>query len=376
MLALLVANVNIKGRRPFPIAVSLRFRPRLEWMEDRTLLSTFLVSTTADSGPGSLRQAILDSNAATGSTERIDFDIPGTGVQTIAPLSPLPTITSPVLIDGTSQPDYAGTPLIELNGSQAGGGDGLTISAAGVTVCGLDVNSFSQGAGIHLTGTGATGDWIYGNFLGTDPTGTMAEGNQYGVEIDAGATNNLIGTNGDGVDDVAQRNVISGNGDSGVLISGQGTDGNVVAGDFIGTDLTGTVALGNAGSSGYPANAGVSIEAGASGNWIGVNPNGGAAVADEGNLISGNDQYGIQIIFIYEDTQYIGSNDNVIAGDKIGTDVTGAVELGNAEDGVLVQSSSGNTIGGTGAGEADIISANGNSAYSNGYGIQLSSASG
>ena len=75
-------------------------------MEDRTLLSTFLVTNTGDSGPGSLRQAILDSNAATGATNTIDFDIPGTGVQTIAPLSPLPAITSPVLIDGASQPGY------------------------------------------------------------------------------------------------------------------------------------------------------------------------------------------------------------------------------------------------------------------------------
>ena len=74
----------------------------------------FVVTTTADSGPGSLRQAILDSNAATGATNTIDFDIPGSGVQTIAPLSPLPAITNPVLIDGDSQPGYAGTPLIEL----------------------------------------------------------------------------------------------------------------------------------------------------------------------------------------------------------------------------------------------------------------------
>ena len=83
-----------------------RRRPRLEMMEDRTLLSTFLVSNTGDSGPGSLRQAILDSNAATGATNTIDFDIPGNGVQTIAPLSSLPAITQPVLIDGYSQPGY------------------------------------------------------------------------------------------------------------------------------------------------------------------------------------------------------------------------------------------------------------------------------
>ena len=67
---------------------------------DRDCPHLLVVTNTADSGPGSLRQAILDSNAATGATNTIDFDIPGPGVQTIAPLSPLPAITNPVLIDG------------------------------------------------------------------------------------------------------------------------------------------------------------------------------------------------------------------------------------------------------------------------------------
>ena len=102
------------------------FRPGFEFMEDRTLLSSFLVSNTGDSGAGSLRQAIIDSNSAVGATNTIDFDISGTGVQTIAPLTSLPAITNPVLIDGTSQPGYDGAPLIDLSGSQAGGGDGLT----------------------------------------------------------------------------------------------------------------------------------------------------------------------------------------------------------------------------------------------------------
>ncbi len=184
-----------------------RNRLRFEWLEDRTLLATFVVSSTNDSGPGSLRQAILDSDSATGQTNTIDFKIPGSGVQTIAPLSALPAITNPVLIDGWSQPGYSGTPLIELSGNQAGSGDGLTITGSEVTVRGLDINGFSQGAGIHVTGTGATGNWIYGNFLGTDPTGTQALPNNEGVEIDSGATKNLVGTNGDGVNDASERNL-------------------------------------------------------------------------------------------------------------------------------------------------------------------------
>ena len=85
-------------------------------MEDRTLLSTWLVTNTADSGPGSLRQAILDSNSAVGGSNTIGFAIPGDGIRTIAPTSSLPSITNPVLIDGTSQPGFDGTPLIDLSG--------------------------------------------------------------------------------------------------------------------------------------------------------------------------------------------------------------------------------------------------------------------
>ena len=135
------------------IATSFQFIPRLEFMEDRTLLSTFLVNTTVDSGPGSLRQAILNSNAAASGTSTIDFAVPGQGVQTIAPISPLPAITNAVLIDGFSQPGYAGTPLIELSGLSAGLADGLTVVGSGITIRGLDVNNFSQGTGIYLTGT-------------------------------------------------------------------------------------------------------------------------------------------------------------------------------------------------------------------------------
>ena len=103
---------------------------------------SFVVTTTADSGPGSLRQAILDSNAAPGATNTIDFAIAGQGVQPIDLASPLPLITNPVLIDGTSQPSYSGTPLINLVAQDAGTSNSLTISGSDVTVRGLALDSF------------------------------------------------------------------------------------------------------------------------------------------------------------------------------------------------------------------------------------------
>src|SRR6185369_974091 len=83
--------------------------------------SIFVVTNTADSGAGSLRQAILNANATPG-RDVIQFSIPGSGAHTITPLAPLPTITGAVWIDGTTQPGFNGLPLIELNGVQAGAG--------------------------------------------------------------------------------------------------------------------------------------------------------------------------------------------------------------------------------------------------------------
>src|SRR4051794_34774789 len=94
-------------------------RPVLEGLEGQTLLANFLVANTNDSGDGSLRQAILDANGAAG-LDTITFNIPGTGVQTISPTSQLPDITDPVTIDGTSQPGFSTTPVIELSGANAG----------------------------------------------------------------------------------------------------------------------------------------------------------------------------------------------------------------------------------------------------------------
>ena len=408
-----------RGRRPRdgrPLPGWRQSIPRLEWMEDRThqsSLQTLVVDNTADSGSGSLRQAIIAADETTGGTVTIDFDIPGSGVQTITPQTALPSITASVFVDGFSQPGYAGTPLIELSGSEATTADGLTITGSGTTIRGLDVGGFYSGAGIHITSTSATGNWIYGNEIGTDPTGSQARSNEDGVQIDGGATDNLIGTNGDGVNDTAESNLLSANLYTGVLITGGGTsgnavagnligtnasgtvaldngtqlvaespneylgggvliglgatdnrigtdgdgvgernviagsvndgidiygigtEGNIVAGNFIGTDLTGTRALGIAGD-------GIHIVDGASSNWVGVNPEGGAAYGDEGNLISGVGD-GVQLSGALVDG-------NVVAGNKIGTDVTGLSPIPNAYNGVEIDSGVDNTIGGTTAG--------------------------
>ncbi|NCC36749.1 MAG: hypothetical protein EOM24_32760, partial [Chloroflexia bacterium] len=137
--------------------------------------STLVVTTTADSGPGSLRQAILDANANPGA-DTITFAIGASGSQqTIQPTTALPTITNPVTIDGWSQggSSYTGPPLIELNGALAGNqAVGLTITGGGSVVRGLVINGFAIGGfagGIRLQTGG--GNWIYGNYVGTNFAG-------------------------------------------------------------------------------------------------------------------------------------------------------------------------------------------------------------
>src|SRR5438552_7551908 len=131
-------------------------RLNLEVLEDRSLPSTFTVINSSDSGSGSLRQALLDANAAPGA-DLIAFNI-GNGHQTITPASALPDITDPLIIDGTTQPGYAGSPLIELRGSGSGIAIGLTLAANDSVVRGLVINGFNVGyypdvsAGIYITG--------------------------------------------------------------------------------------------------------------------------------------------------------------------------------------------------------------------------------
>jgi Bacterial Ig-like domain (group 3)/Right handed beta helix region len=277
-----------------------------------------VVINTDDDGPGSLRQAILDANANPGA-DVITFDIPGSGAHTIQPLSPLPTIADPVTIDGWSQPGYVGTPLIEINGSLAGGSDGLIVTAANTTLRGLVINSFA-GNGVDLYGPGS--DVLQGSYVGTDVLGAVSMPNG-GVGVLVESSSDLIGTDGDGVNDATEDNLISGNHSYGVMIAIG--SGNVIAGNRIGTDLTGTQALAN-------GSGGIWITAGANGNLIGTDGNDIDNVGER-NLISGNNQN-----FVAGITIDAGCSNNVVAGNFIGTDVTGTQSLPNSGGGMDIGS--------------------------------------
>ena len=338
--------LNPRGRQTASRPCPARWRPYLEVLEGRLLPSVFPVTSTADSGPNTLRQAILNANANPG-PDTITFAIAGPGVHEIQPATALPPVTDSVRIDGTTQPGYAGAPLIQLDGALAGtGANGLTINASNCTVLGLDVTHF-KADGIFVQGSSNV---IQSNYIGTDPTGTKGQGNgSYGVEISPSSKSNLVGTNGDGINDVAERNLLSGNGQSGVRITGTGANQNVVAGDYIGTDVTGTVRIGN-------GRDGVTVELGAQSNLIGTNGN---SVNDTGerNLIAGNRDAGVAII-------NTGTNLNVVAGNFIGTNVAGSAALPNGSHGVIIfKGAASNRVGTNGtdkdlAGERNVISGN------------------
>jgi CSLREA domain-containing protein len=295
-------------------------------------------SNTADgvcrdsTGKCTLRAAIQQANAIAGA-DTITFNIPGTGVQTIQLTrqnKALPTITGPLVIDATTQPGYSpSTPMIQIDGSLAGAGaNGIRISAGSSTVRGLIINRFS-GSGIRLDGSG--NNVILGNFIGTDASGSLDLGNGYaGIEIN-GSPNNLIG----GASAEA-RNLISGNEQYGIYIYGSASSGNQVQGNLIGTTLSGSAALGN-----YR---GMYIQ-GAPNNVV------GGTAPGAGNVISASAQYGLYI-------SDAGATGNLVQGNLIGTDISGTIDLGNANRGVHIQGASNNTIGGTEPGAGNLISGN------------------
>jgi hypothetical protein len=330
-------EANDRQQKPFS------YRPWLELLEERRLLTTFLVVNTNDSGAGSLRQALLDSNSPSSPGPNvIDFNIPASGVQTISPATALPVITNPVTIDGYSQPganpntngsglaDNA-VMLIQLKGaSSTSASSGLTIAAGNSTIRGLVINGFANVPAIDVQTNG--GNIIAGDFVGTDPTGALAMSvnGDDGVRVESGGNNTIGGTH------PADRNLISGNGGiAGIDLFPGGGGSNLIQGNFIGTDATGTKAI-------NPTD-GIIIQQ-SNGNTI------GGTAAGAGNLISGN----------AGDALDIRGPGNLVQGNLIGTDVTGTLALGN-RDGIAILGNAGftvnNTIGGTAAGAGNVIAA-------------------
>lgn len=206
---------------------------------------------------------------------------------------------------------------------------GIPGGAAGVGNAAGNVISGNFGAGVRISGDSATGNLIQGDIIGTDVSGKSALPNfQEGVVLDS--ADNTVGGMAAGAGNLISSNL------RGVLVSGATATGNLVAGNFIGTDGTGSYDLGN-------ANEGVRID-GASGNTV------GGQVAAARNLISGNN-VGVLIV---------GSSaiDNLVLGNYIGTDVTGLLDLGNSLEGVEIEGSPGNTVGGTSPGATNVISGN------------------
>src|SRR5215213_8922629 len=162
--------------------------------------TTFVVTNVNDSGPGSLRQAILDANANPGS-DVINFNITGPSL-TIQPQLGLPDITDPVVIDGSTQPGFAGAPIVELNGSKSAV-RALFVNAPGSTIRGLVINEFHTGA--IFIGPAGGGSHVEGCYLGTDVTGKIAIPN-VGAGVGVFSSNNVIGGS-----TPSARNVISGN---------------------------------------------------------------------------------------------------------------------------------------------------------------------
>ncbi len=260
-------------------------------------------------------------------------------------------------VSGTTiQGNFIGTDFIGSN--SVPNGDAITNSYAGIGIfSGANGNliggtnalarnliSGNTNVGVYLAGAGVTNNVIEGNYIGLNISGTAALPSQgYGIYLIGGASGNTVGGASPGA-----LNAISGNRLYGVFISDPGTSNNLVENNFIGTSAAGTNAV-------PVSNIGVGIFNGATANVIGA-----------GNVISGNLQYGVDI-------SDPGTSNNVVLGNLIGTDVTGTNAIGNADFGIgLWSGASGNVIGGTTAAARNVIS--GTTGY--GYGITLGGAIG
>ena len=359
-------------------------------------LPSALVTNTRDSGPGSLRTAIYfafdRSTEVPAVPTTVTFQVPttdpnyssGTGVFTIKPTYIMPALGDGTTVDGVSQAAFTGDtnpngPEIVLDGANFApanlSGPGLILRAANCTVKGLGLRNFSERGidllqgndpngsaatgnviggttaaarniisgnvayGIGIRGSTTSGNVIQGNYIGTDQDGSAAQANSAGVVIYSGAHDNTIGGAAAGA-----RNIISGNTFQAIYIGDAGTNNNLVQGNYIGLDVSGTTAI--------PNGLGIDILSGAQSNKVG-----GTSIAAR-NVISGNNGPGV-LIHAGQDPAMIGTRDNVVQGNYVGLTAAGSAALANQGSGVQVfEGAPSNTIGGTAAGSGNVISGN------------------
>jgi parallel beta-helix repeat protein len=276
--------------------------------------ATYTVTTTNDSGPGSLRQAIIDANNNSG-PDAIAFNIPTSdpgflnNVWVIQLNSLLPGLTGGgTTIDGTTQTTNQDDtnifgPEVQLDGVNLSSTAWIfSVESNDNTIKGLTI-SRGGGAGIKII-AGASTNTISDNYIGLNIYGFSALGNGTGVEISGGASYNDI-------DD----NLISGNALDGVMVSGSSTDFNRIRGNLIGLDTFGAAAIPN-------GRHGVFITNGPEHTSVG-----GDTVYR--NVISGNQQHGVYI-------DGSGTESNLVWYNYIGTDWFGAWDVGNGYSGVAV----------------------------------------
>ncbi len=265
-----------------------------------------------------LRAAIQEANALAG-TDLIHFYIPTSdGNYQASPLRfriPVSTfltpITDPVVIDGTTQPEFstAGRPVIVLDGTGMSASDpnGISLQAGSSTIRGLVIQNFGDdGIEVEIAG----GNTIVGNYIGTDVTGALDRGNGYSMSVKS--SNNVIGGT-----TAADRNVIAGNVNWGIGIYNSAS-GNQVEGNYIGVDTSGATALGNGGS-------GVDLYGGANGNTL------GGSTPAHGNVISGNGTGETGILITGATT-----SGNTVRHNFIGTNAAGDAAIPNNLHGLVI----------------------------------------
>ncbi len=285
--------------------------------------NVFTVSNTNDSGPGSLREAIINANTTLGA-DLITFNI-GTGPQIINLLSSLPELLDTVTIDATTQPGFAGNPIIvlpgpgviPLNAPQGSIDAGFVLSANNCTIQGFVINNWLN-SGVFLSN--GSNSIIRTNFIGTNLEGDAPVANGVGISLGA-PINTLIGGSA-----AAARNIISGNLNEGLRL---GSDSTLtqIQGNYIGTDVSGTFAVDNT-----------------TGVLVFNSPNNtiGGTVASARNLISGN----VAGVVLFGNS----ATGNLVQGNFIGTQANGIGALPNTKDGVAITDGTGNIIGGAGGG--------------------------